>query len=335
VFGAGSAYWSWALDSHSLGLLGSQNLELKGLKPVDRAAQQAMINLLADMGIQPATLQSGLVHATQSTDHDAPTAIFVGSTVAVVGHKSVMFGHSVDAGGGVVAGNEVSVDGNRWHYANGTANWAFSWTPTEAGSFQVQARAIDDSLNMGEVAETTVTIYDDLVTGTSRRDLIVSDTAVFAKGGAAAKGKVNVEHSTSGDDAIFTKAGKDVIHGLEGDDRISGGRGGDKIVGGDGQDILVGGRGQDTFKFKTANASTAAAPDLIVDFRSGRDKIDLRGMALADGQFIGETDFSATAGELRFDSTQRLLEGDLDGDGVADFAVKLGAGHITTHDLLF
>src|SRR3990172_8444687 len=30
VFGAGSIYWSWALDSHNL-----------GLKPADRAAQQA------------------------------------------------------------------------------------------------------------------------------------------------------------------------------------------------------------------------------------------------------------------------------------------------------
>jgi Ca2+-binding RTX toxin-like protein len=345
VFGAGSAYWSWALDSHNLGLLGSQNLELKGLKPVDPAAQQAMINLLADMGIQPSTLQSGLVHATQSTDHEAPTTIFTGSKitgskftgslVAVVGRECVIFGHSDDPGGGVVAGIEFSADGNRWHYANGTANWAFSWTPTETGSFQVQARAIDDSLNMGVVAETTVTVYDDLVTGTSRRDLIVSDTAVFAKGSAAAKGKVNVEHSTSGDDVIFAKAGKDVIHGLEGNDRIDGGRGGDKILGGLGQDVLIGAGGHDMFKFNAAIDSTAAAPDLIVDFHSGRDKIDLRGMALADAQFIGKTAFSSTAGELRFDSSQRLLEGDLDGDGVADFAVKLGAGHIATHDLLF
>jgi len=334
VFGAGSIYWSWALDSHNL-----------GLKPADRAAQQAMINLLADMGIQPSTLQSGLVHATQSTDHEAPTTIFAGSKVtgskftgslvALVGRECVIFGHSDDPGGGVVAGNEVSVDGNSWHYANGTANWAFSWTPTEVGSFQVQVRAIDDSLNLGDVTETTVQVYDTLITGTAHRDLVVSATASFAKGSAAARGKVNVQYSTDGDDAIFGRGGGDKIHGLEGDDRISGGRGGDKIAGGDGQDTLIGGRGQDTFIFKSADESSAAAPDLIVSFRTGRDQIDLRGMALADGHFIGQTGFGGTAGEFRFDHAQHLLEGDLDGDGVADFAVKLGAGHITTHDLLF
>jgi hypothetical protein len=346
VFGAGSAYWSWALDSHNLGLLGSQNLELKGLKPVDPATQQAMINLLADMGIQPGTLQPGLVHATQSTDHEAPTTIFMGSKVtgskftgslvAVVDRECVIFGHSDDPGGGVVAGIEFSTDGNRWHYANGTANWGFSWTPTQVGSFQFQVRAVDDSLNIGEVAEGTITVYDDLITGTSHRDLVVSATASFAKGSAAAKGKVNVQHSTDGDDAIFGRGGKDNLHGLEGDDRIDGGRGNDRIVGGGGHDLLIGGRGHDTFIFKTANESTAVSPDTILDFHSGRDKIDLHGMGIGDGQFIHGADFTGKAGEFRFDAAQRLLEGDLDGDGSADFAVKLGgASHIATLDLLF
>jgi hypothetical protein len=328
VFGAGSIYWSWALDSHNP----------RGV-PADPAVQQAMINLLADMGIQPGTLQAGLVHATQSTDHEAPTTIFTGSTfaskVALVGRECVIFGHSDDPGGGVVAGVEISVGGSNWQYASGAADWSISWTPTVAGSYQVQVRAMDDSLNLGNVTQTTVQVYDDLITGSFHRDLVVSATASFAKGSGAAQGKVNIQHSTDGDDAIFGKGGRDALHGLDGDDRINGGRGNDKIVGGGGQDLLIGGRGHDTFKFNAAIDSTAAAPDLIVDFRSGRDKIDLRGMALEDGHFIGETHFSATAGELRFDSTQRLLEGDLDGDGVADFAVKLGAGHIATHDLLF
>ena len=36
--------------------------------------QQATVNLLADMGAQPATLQAGLVAATASTDTAAPAS---------------------------------------------------------------------------------------------------------------------------------------------------------------------------------------------------------------------------------------------------------------------
>ena len=59
VFGAGTVYWPWALsDNHDL-----------EQTPTDPRVQQAMINLFADMGIQPGTLQSGLIAATASTDH--------------------------------------------------------------------------------------------------------------------------------------------------------------------------------------------------------------------------------------------------------------------------
>ena len=64
VFGAGTVYWSWGLsDNHDL-----------VPTPTDPRVQQAMVNLLADMGIQPGTLQSGLVAATASTDSTAPTS---------------------------------------------------------------------------------------------------------------------------------------------------------------------------------------------------------------------------------------------------------------------
>ena len=42
--------------------------------PASTPMQQATVNLLADMGAQPATLQSGLTVATKSTDTVAPTA---------------------------------------------------------------------------------------------------------------------------------------------------------------------------------------------------------------------------------------------------------------------
>ena len=54
MFGAGTVYWAWGLDA---------NHDLEAT-PVDPRVKQAMVNLLADMGIQPGTLEAGLVQAT-------------------------------------------------------------------------------------------------------------------------------------------------------------------------------------------------------------------------------------------------------------------------------
>src|SRR6185312_10428531 len=64
VFGAGTAQWAWGLDgTHDEG--GSSE---------DPRMQQATVNLLSDMGLQPGTLQSDLVAATASADTTAPSS---------------------------------------------------------------------------------------------------------------------------------------------------------------------------------------------------------------------------------------------------------------------
>src|SRR5271166_5784053 len=69
VFGAGTVFWAWGLDSdHDTGE--------DGATPVDPNVQQATVNLFADMGVQPQTLQSGLVAATKSTDTTPPVSTF-------------------------------------------------------------------------------------------------------------------------------------------------------------------------------------------------------------------------------------------------------------------
>src|SRR5262249_56020323 len=73
--------------------------------------QQAMVNLLADMSAQPATLMAGLTPATQSTDQTPPASAITspaqGATVSN-GAAVTITGTAADAGGGVVAGVEVS-----------------------------------------------------------------------------------------------------------------------------------------------------------------------------------------------------------------------------------
>jgi hypothetical protein len=141
VFGAGTIQWSWGLDE----------VHDRAGTPVDSRMQQATVNLFADMGAQPATLQAGLVPATASTDATPPAAaISSPASGAAVGQNSglTVQGSATDVGG-VVAAVEVSVDGGTtWRRANGTATWSIGIsTPSSTGPLTILARAIDDSAN--------------------------------------------------------------------------------------------------------------------------------------------------------------------------------------------
>ena len=142
VFSAGTIQWSWGLDSN----------HERGSEPPSLDMQQATVNLFADMGIQPLTIQAGLTTATPSTDVLAPTSVINapgnGATVprdAVV----TVSGTATDAGGGVLAAVDVSTDGGAtWQRAAGLENWTFSWVTHTAGSYTLMSRAVDDSGNV-------------------------------------------------------------------------------------------------------------------------------------------------------------------------------------------
>ncbi len=146
VFGAGTVQWSWGLDdSHDNPFTGTNAAP-------DPNMQQATVNLFADMGVQPATLQSGLVAATKSTDATPPTSAITwptnGSSLTT-GSTITVTGTAADTGGGVVGGVELSFDGgSTWHPASGRESWSYSWTPRTLGSFSLASRATDDSGNI-------------------------------------------------------------------------------------------------------------------------------------------------------------------------------------------
>jgi hypothetical protein len=85
--------------------------------------------------------------------------------------------------------------------------------------------------------------------------------------------------STTAGLTITTGAGNDIINGGALGDTLNGGAGNDTITGGTGADRMTGGAGADTFVIAansaTSSASTAAAPDVISDFTSGTDKLDV------------------------------------------------------------
>ncbi|MBZ6077194.1 DUF4082 domain-containing protein [Microvirga sp. WGZ8] len=143
VFGAGTVYWSWGLDPNN-------SIEPG---PADPNVQQAMVNLFADMGVQPETLQASLVMASASTDHTGPTTTLTfpnGTSEIREGQKITISGTAADLGGGIVAGVEVSTDGGTtWRKATGRENWTYTWYTQDSGTYQVVARAVDDSVNIG------------------------------------------------------------------------------------------------------------------------------------------------------------------------------------------
>jgi N,N-dimethylformamidase beta subunit-like protein/uncharacterized protein DUF4082/Big-like domain-containing protein len=159
VFGAGTVFWSWGLDAdHDLQLTGPEtddnaldtgaNTNAPTTTPVDPNVQQAMLNLFADMGVQPQTLQSGLVAATKSTDTTPPSSNFSPLGTVTQQQTVTISGTATDTGG-LVAGVEVSTDGGAtWHPASGTTTWTYNWWPQAPGTFRILSRAVDDSLNL-------------------------------------------------------------------------------------------------------------------------------------------------------------------------------------------
>ena len=132
-----------------------------------------------------------------------------------------------------------------------------------------------------------------------------------------------------GNDRVYGETGNDVLLGRAGNDYLHGGIGNDYLLGGAGRDVLVGGDGWDRFDFNSRTESLATNPDVIADFCRGYDLIDLQTIDAdpdaANGNqsfiYISERSFSGRCGELRFASG--VVQGDTNGDRIADFAIKL------------
>ena len=152
----------------------------------------------------------------------------------------------------------------------------------------------------------------------------------------------NIENAIggSGNDTLIANDNGCRLSGGAGNDTLTGGAGNDWLIGGAGVDLLTGNGGLDTFVFASGDSLAASGQhDRIVDFVSGFDHIDLSGIDAISAtagydqfRFIGTSGFHGVAGELNYFYNSALgvttLQGDTNGDGVADFAIDL-AGNIT------
>jgi hypothetical protein len=139
-----------------------------------------------------------------------------------------------------------------------------------------------------------------------------------------------------GFDVLIGRNGNDALSGGQGNDEIFGGSGTDWIQGGKGSDWLSGGKGADFFAWEGADINSGWL-DTITDFQGANgDRLGITAI-LDKGNpfdnlgwtFIGEKNFSNTAGQLRF--SNGFLTGDVDGDSTADLNVKLlGVSYFST-----
>lgn len=138
---------------------------------------------------------------------------------------------------------------------------------------------------------------------------------------------------TSGHDWMHGNAGADVLDGGAGNDTLLGGSGADKLIGGLGADTMSGGAGRDTFIFRSASESLPGAGnrDLIQWFERGADKVDLSlidaNTAVRGDQvfhFAGKTSAVEANSVSYFHSDNHtIIQGDVNGDGHADFQIEL------------
>ncbi len=144
-------------------------------------------------------------------------------------------------------------------------------------------------------------------------------------------------------DQILGQAGNDRLTGLSGNDTLDGGAGADTLIGGLGKDTMTGGTQRDVFDFNAVaeTGRTPATRDLIKDFEHSTDDIDLRTID-ANGSAAGNTAFSflgakgaaftGAKGQLHWFQAggQTFVEGDVDGNKVADFQIQLAGLKVLT-----
>ncbi|UUZ74664.1 hypothetical protein LP414_20210 [Polaromonas sp. P1(28)-13] len=122
------------------------------------------------------------------------------------------------------------------------------------------------------------------------------------------------------------------------DNLMIGSKGNDVLVGGAGADTLTGGIGADTFALTALGDSGVGAGlrDIITDFLSGTDRIDFTGIDANTGvagdqafTMLGTGAFFGVAGQLRYDvvGADTVMQGDVNGDGAADFELQLTGIH--------
>ncbi|MGK9236869.1 M10 family metallopeptidase C-terminal domain-containing protein [Inquilinus limosus] len=191
---------------------------------------------------------------------------------------------------------------------------------------------------------------NDLLEGGAGGDTLDGGAGVDTVSYADSAGGVTirlVDRFAAGADAANDKlASIENVIGSNYGDTLAGDEGANVLTGGLDKDVLIGGAGTDRFVYTAPEDSMGENRDIIEDFSRGEDLIDLTRID-ADIDLEGDQAFSfigadafepEKAGQLRCEVTadgNTLIEGDVDGDGQADFDILLqGQNELAKPDFL-
>ncbi len=139
----------------------------------------------------------------------------------------------------------------------------------------------------------------------------------------------------NGNDTITGGLADDFFDGGAGTDVLKGFAGDDSLRGGANADTLTGGAGADQFIYvSSAEIGRTGARETITDFTHLSDQIVLSSF-MAGGSFIGAAAFTA-ANQVRYTVAAGLVEGDVNGDAITDWALLLSTKPLlTATDFIF
>jgi serralysin len=146
----------------------------------------------------------------------------------------------------------------------------------------------------------------------------------------------------AGNDRLTGNAVGNVLIGGGGNDVIQGGLGGDRPQGGAGADIFVYGTG-DSRDHALRSDGKKWMPDVLTDFVSGTDKIDLSAIDAVAGtvgddafNYIGAGAFTGVSGQLRATTAEGFVHiyGDTNGDSLPDLHIVVVGTQISVTDFI-
>ncbi|MBM3543633.1 MAG: protease [Alphaproteobacteria bacterium] len=243
--------------------------------------------------------------------------------------------------------------GNDKITGNDLANWLLGGN----GDDKLFGRGGDDFLDGGfgtdrlDGAAGTDTVDYRFYNGVTEVNLDTGKTA-FPGNTSAKETLISIENALTGGgndkltgndvaNELWAGAGNDTIKGGKGNDLLIGEDGNDVLSGGAGRDVSWGGSGKDRFDFNAISESKSGSSDRdqIKDLKRGDDEIDLSNIDTntkksGDQQFnfIGGKKFSNKPGELRFDN--KIVQGDVNGDGKADFEIRVDVNKLSGGDFI-
>lgn len=278
------------------------------------------------------------------TDSINAAAVTTASTIDLLaGASSTIAGQNMTIAVGTQIENAYGGEGGDTLLGNDAANRLHGGRGDDTldgrlGADRMIGAAGSDNYRVDDIGD----FVDEGVAGSSGIDMVTSfvsfDFNVSAAGAVEnlkLLGTLDIDGTGNAEaNGISGNKRKNTIDGMAGDDILRGLKGADIMRGGLGRDEIYGGLGKDRFDYDDILSSTVAGVgrDLLLGFSLGQDRIDLvdidaRATPAGDQafRFIGDDGFHGREGELRykFQGPNTIVQGDIDGDRVADFAITL------------